>query len=247
MAAMLPLVLDAWIPGGLLTANATNVWGIVVTVVGIVMMGYAAMALWLVWHWMLEARDENYSNPDDFPLDFARRVRLMPIVLTLMLWPAYLLDSPEVMAVMNVLLAAFNVVLLLNVLPSWRRLSVVAEVIELSEDQSEETDELVEERSRKIAEEIEAFVRDGKGYLDAHLKIGQVAEHCSYSRTYVSKVFQDRFDGFYNYVNRLRLEHYDRYMAEHPNATMDTAAQDSGFTSYNAYYKVKERLESQKK
>ena len=44
MAAMLPLVLDAWIPDGLLTANASNVWGIVVTVVGIVMMGYAAMA-----------------------------------------------------------------------------------------------------------------------------------------------------------------------------------------------------------
>jgi hypothetical protein len=44
-------------------------------------------------------------------------------------------------------------------------------------------------------------------------------------------------------VNTLRLEYYDRYLAQHPGATKDTAAQESGFISYIAYYKVKERLE----
>lgn len=248
IGAMLPLVLDAWIPGGLLTSDGTKLWHIIVTAVGIGMMGYAGLALKLVIQWMKETREENFSNPDDFPLDFARRVRLMPLVLTLMVWPPYLMDSPVMMAVMNVLLAAFNVVLLLNVLPIWRRLTIVAGTQDMSEssflvEQGEDADPLNEERTHKIVNEIEAFVNEGNGYLDPHLKLNNVVAHCTYSRSYVSKVFQEHFDGFYNYVNRLRMEHYDRYMAEHPSATKDTAAQESGFTNYNSYYKAKKRLE----
>ena len=36
---------------------------------------------------------------------------------------------------------------------------------------------------------------------------------------------------------------YDSYVAQHPNTTKDAAAQESGFTSYSAYYKAKERYE----
>ena len=190
--------------------------------------------------WMQEARDENFSNPDDFPFDFARRVWLLPIVMTLLVWPPFLLDSRGVMAVMNILLAVFNVVLLIFVLPVWRRETLVLEYPESPDTMS--SDALARERERRIVEEIEFYVKDKKAYLDAHLKLENVVEHCSYSRSYVSNVFQKHFDGFSRYVNRLRLEHYDNYMASHPNATKDTAAQESGFTSYNAYYKAKERL-----
>jgi AraC-like DNA-binding protein len=99
------------------------------------------------------------------------------------------------------------------------------------------------ERAKKISEEIERFVKKGKGFLDPHLKIDNVVDHCSYSRTYVSHVFKTRYGGFSRYVNTLRLEYYDRYLAQHPSVTKDTAAQESGFISYIAYYKVKERLE----
>lgn len=75
------------------------------------------------------------------------------------------------------------------------------------------------------------------------MRIDNVVEHCSYSRTYVSHVFKTHFGGFSRYVNTLRLKHYDQYMAQHPNATKEAAAQESGFISYVAYYKVKDRLE----
>ena len=194
---------------------------------------------------MRETRDENYSNPDDFSMEFARRVWLLPMVMTLLVWPPFLFDSPALMAIMNLLLAVFNVVLLIFVLPAWRRQAIIIETEEPMEEMEEEVtvEATFEEREQKIIKEIERFVKDEKGYLDAHLKLENVVEQCSYSRSYVSKVFQKHLGGFSHYVNSLRLSHYVRYMDEHPQATKETAAQESGFTSYNAYYKAKERIE----
>lgn len=248
LAAMLPLVLNAWVPNGIMGADMTRIWCFVVAAVGVLMMGYCGVAMWQTLRWMRETRDENYSNPDDFSMQFARRVWLLPVVMTLMVWPPFLFDSPVLMAAMNLLLAVFNVVLLVFVLPAWRRQAIVVETEETVEEMAEETttEATIEEREQKIIKEIEHFVRDEQGYLDAHLKLENVVAHCSYSRSYVSKVFQKHLGGFSHYVNSLRLSHYDRYMDEHPQATKETAAQESGFTSYNAYYKAKERVEEER-
>ena len=72
----------------------------------------------------LEARDANYSNPDDFPVDYANRVWIFPIILTPLLWPAYVFDSPLLMAVQNLLLAESNIYLLITVMPVWRRMDI---------------------------------------------------------------------------------------------------------------------------
>ena len=245
LVAMLPLIIDAWLPNGIMGPDITRVWIVVVGVVGVLMMGFCGVAMLQTLRWMRETRDENYSNPDDFSMEFARRVWLLPMVMTLMVWPPFLFDSPALTAVMNLLLAVFNVVLLIFVLPAWRRQAIVIETEEPMEEMEEEVtvEATFEEREQKIIKEIERFVKDEKGYLDAHLKLENVVEQCSYSRSYVSKVFQKHLGGFSHYVNSLRLSHYVRYMDEHPQATKETAAQESGFTSYNAYYKAKERIE----
>lgn len=243
--AMLPLVVDAWIPDGMMSQSALRSWKWVVLAASIAMVGYSGLAMWQVRKWTKEACDENYSNPEDFPERYARRVGMMPLWLTPIIWPAFIFDSPDVMAWLCIPLTAFNVILLLTALPPWRRLDIMAEEDACgSQDDEEEEwrDEQAEERSRKIAREIEAYVKDGKGFLNPHLKIEHVVEHCSYSRTYVSHVFKTRFGGFSLYVNRLRLKYYEQYLEQNPNVTKDTAAQESGFSSYTAYYKAKERL-----
>ena len=239
--AMMPLVIHAWMPDGLLTERGLKMWSYVIVVVSILMMCYCGLSMWQVWKWMKESFDENYSNPDDFPTEYARRVWLAPLLFTPLLWPAYLFDSPMIMAIMNVLLAISNILFLLIVLPPWRRVTILPESAE-AEIQDETNDELAEERTNRIAAEIEFFVKTERGYLDPHLKLEHVVDHCSYSRSYVSKVLQDRFNGFSDYVNGLRLEHYDAYMKQNPLSTIDTAAQASGFTSSRAYYRAKERL-----
>ena len=195
--ALAPLVANAWWPSGLLSPEFIKAWNYVVIAVSIIMIGYTGVAMWQVMQWLKMAREVNYSNPEDFPTEYAHRMWLTPIILTPFLWPAFITDSQTVMAILCIPLAIFNIVLLLN---------------------------------------TEA------AYLDSHLKLEQVVERCNFSRRYVSQVLTDRFGGFSDYVNGLRLNYFERYKAQHPNSTDESAAEASGFTSYKAYLKAKERL-----
>lgn len=245
-AAMLPLIIHAWLPSGLLSPEMASLWSNVVVVVSILMMCYSGVAMWQVWLYMKEALNVNYSNPDDFPTEYAHRVWMSPIVLTPLLWPAFITDSPKVMAPLSILLAVFNIVLLLNVMPVWRRVAILSNIDEDEAEAAIDTDdELAEERTNRIAAEIEQFVITEAAYLDSHLKLEQVVERCSFSRSYVSKVFTERFGGFSDFVNGLRLDYYKRYMEQHPHSTAEAAAEASGFTSYKAYVKAKERMPRQ--
>lgn len=245
-SAMMPLIVDAWSPSDLLSPGFVSAWNFVIIAVSVLMMVYAGVAMWQVWIWMKVARDVNYSNPEDFPTEYAHRVWLAPIVLTPLLWPAFITNSPTVMAILCVPLSVFNIILLLTVMPVWRRAAILSssseEDIEIEDDAPAE---LAKERTNRIAAEIEQFVNTEAAYLDPHLKLEQVVERCNFSRSYVSRVFTERFGSFSNYVNGLRVDYFERYMAQHPNSSTETAAEASGFTSYTAYTKAKERLPRQ--
>lgn len=247
IATMLVPILNAWLPFKFISAEGIDFWHYVVSVESVLMMAFSGIVMWQVWHWLHEARDANYSNPEDFPIDYARRVWVIPILLTPFLWPAFLFNSPALMAVQHVFLAAFNIVFLITVLPVWRRMTILASTAEDDRDPNDdspvtsyEATEL-EKRTTFIAEEIEHYLVGQKAYLDPHLKIDDVVAHTSYSRSYVSQTFQRRFKSFADYVNKLRLAHYEQYTASHPEETKESAAQSSGFSSYNAYYRAKRK------
>ena len=238
-ATMLMPVLNAWLPFEFMSAEGSRFWHYAITVESFVMMLFCCLAMWQVWCWIRESRDANYSNPDDFPVKYASIVLFYPFILTPLLWPAYVLDSRQVMAVLHLLLAVFNMVLLITVMPAWRRTFMLPSTVEDDCGDSDSPEDVAaEERIGRIALEIQAYVEGQHAYLDPHLKIDDVVEHCQYGRTYVSQTFQHRFGSFANYVNGLRLEHYEQYIAEHPNETKESAAIASGFSSYNAYYRV---------
>ena len=241
--AIFPLVLHAWLPSGLLTPNGVKVFSVILLVTSCLAMIYAGVAMWQVRQWMKVSRDVNYSNPEDFPTEYAHRMWIAPIILTPFLWPGYITDSQTVMAWMCVPLAIFNIALLLNVMPVWRRAAILNGIEDIEmENEMDAPAELAEERTNRIAAEIEQFLNTEAAYLDPHLKLEQVVERCSFSRKYVIKVFIDRFGGFADYVNGLRIAYFERYKAQHPNSTEEAAAEASGFTSLKAYAKAKERL-----
>lgn len=244
--AMAPLVINALIPGGFLNEKGLELQMWLVKIVSLLMFPYCFFSMWKVWQCILESRDDNYSNLDDFPLAYAKRVWLSPILLTLFIWPAFLTDSPRVMAWMNLPLTIFNVVLLINVMPAWRRGIIMSHSEEIEEYEEESHERLfMEERMNQIAEKIEEYIKEKQGYLDPHLKMDTIVEYCGTNRTYASRTLKERFGGFFNYVNQLRLEHYERYLQEHKNTTKEVAAQESGFSSYQAYYKAAQRLKEQ--
>lgn len=244
IAAMLPPVLGAWLPGGILNDAGLAVWRHVVMAESIVMAGYVMLAMKQVKRWLNEACDQNYSNPDDFPADYARRIWLTPLFLTPLIWPAYILDSPTAMAVQNVLLAVSNIVLLLIIMPVWRRKSILVTPETSRSHEADVTRADTDAVIDQTAAEIEAYVRDQQAYLDPHLKIDDVVAHCQHDLDDVSLTFLRRHGSFAAYVNALRLAHYDRYVADHPDETKEAAALAAGFTNYMAYYRA---LQKQKR
>ena len=243
IATMLLPVLNAWLPFKVMSAEGTLFWHYVIIVNSFMMIAYCSMAMWQVWFWIRESRDAHYSNPDDFPVRYASIVLYYPIILTPLVWPAYILDSRLVMAVLHVFLAVFNVVLLVTVMPAWRRKTMLPATAEDDDDSDGDAhqDSGVEDMIEQTALEIRAYVEEKHAYLDPHLKIDEVVEHCQHGRTYVSLTFQRRYGSFANYVNGLRLAHYEQYTAEHPNETKESAALASGFSSYNAYYRANQK------
>ncbi|MBE6262267.1 MAG: AraC family transcriptional regulator [Prevotella sp.] len=244
VATMLVPALDAWLPSGILNAQGLRIWNYVVLIESIIMMGYSALAMWQVKHWMDEARDQNYSNPDDFPADYARRVWLAPVLFTPLLWPAYIWDSPLLMAIENVLLAASNILLLLNVMPVWRRKAILSSSeTDIAESSDEQIDDNKGEQIEQTIIEIESYVKNQQAYLNPHLKIDDVVAHTRLGRTNVSITISRKFVSFANYVNSLRLAHFEQYLTQHPGETKESAALASGFSSYTAYYRAKQKYE----
>lgn len=242
ISTMLLPVLNAWMPFKVMSAQGVQFWHYIIIIESLMMLAFCCMAMWQVWYWIRESRDANYSNPDDFPVRYARIVAFYPIVLTPLLWPAFIFDSRQIMAIMHLLLAVFNVVLLITVMQAWRRKSILPSAEdEDNEDYDAHQDDSIEEQIDQTALEIRAFVEEKKAYLDPHLKIDEVVEHCQHGRTYVSMTLQRRYGSFASYVNGLRLAHYEQYVADHPNETKESAALASGFSSYNAYYRANQK------
>ncbi len=246
IVTMIVPVLNAWLPTPILNGEGVRLWHYAVVVESIVMVGYSLFAMWQVRRWIDEARDANYSNPDDFPVDYANRVWIFPIILTPLIWPAYIFDSPRLMAIQNVLLAVSNIWLLLTVMPVWRRKALLANADMEKYSPQPQSDTILDEMLDQTAVEIDAYVREQEAYLDSHLTLDDVAAHTQHGRTYASLTFQRRFGSFASYVNGLRLAHYERYCADHPDETKESAALASGFSSYNAYYRTRHKAKKKK-
>jgi len=246
VVTMLVPIVNAWVPFKFISTEGMDFWQKLVTIESIVMMVYAGMAMLQVGHWIHEARDANYSNPDDFPTEYAHRVWLAPLLFTPLLWPAYIFDSPRMMAVQNILLAVSNIVLLLNVMPVWRRNTILS-YDDASEEKPCQCEGTMEEQIEQTALEIRAYVEEKQAYLEPHLKMDDIVNHTHCGRTYVSLTFSHRYGSFANYINSLRLAHYKQYTASHPNETKESAALASGFSSYNAFYRAKQKLDHKDK
>jgi len=244
IATMLIPVLNAWLPFEFMNERGRQFWHYVITTESLLMLVFCCLAMWQVWSWIRESRDANYSNPDDFPMKYASIVLIYPFILTPLLWPAYILDSRQVMAVLHILLAIFNIVLLITVMPAWRRKNMLPSTADDDNDADDaHQDDGTEEQIEQTVLEIKAYVEGQRAYLEPHLKIDDVVEHCKHGRTYVSQAFKRRLGSFSGYINGLRMAHYEQRITNYPGETKEAAALASGFSSYMSYYRTKQKLE----
>ena len=95
---------------------------------------------------------------------------------------------------------------------------------------------------RKIIEGIEQALTRQQLFLNPHLTLGDVAEVCGYGQTYVSKVFKEKYGGFYDHINMLRFRYADDYMHQHPDITKEEAIIKAGFADRTAYYRFRKHF-----
>ena len=244
---------------------------VVSIVLGLCASAFTYLSLRRLMMWLKQQKESDYfSNPDDFPSSYARKMLYIPVFFFIIIWAVFFSDSRLAMAALHLFYVVFNLCFLITILHSKREKSPFEWEEEKREDEqgkssdfdntSEEATVMADcpsssgnkekkgnvgiddEKIALIVKEIRAFVEERSQYLNPHLTIADVAENCGYGRTYVSRVLTNEMGGFFHYVNTLRLQYANKYREEHPYATQDEVATASGFSSRQAFYAVRKRM-----
>ena len=215
---------------------------------GAILTGVCLTAMWVVWAWAGRFDEDDFSNPADFPVTFARRWLSMVLVNVVLCWAGALAESRALMAVIMLLFSVSSVLLIISALHPHRNRPVEPEEA-VSASEQEETSAvynrtLPTKKRAEILAAIRAVVEGQEAFLDPHLTLQDVADRSGYNRSYISGLVKAEWGGFFTYVNRLRLAHVESYLREHPAASIQEAVEESGFNSRQTYYTVKSRMKS---
>ena len=189
--------------------------------------------------------EESFSNPDDFPEQYAKSLIYIPFLHLIMSWSTTINGNITALSFGLFMLSVLSVIILLGALSPHRAVEIERLETELSADKEEsplEMESLPQERKEEILRLIRHRVEEEQAYLDSHLTLGKLSQDCGCNRTYVSSVLNENLGGFFNYVNRCRLQHAEVYKQENPKADVDELAMACGFNSRQSYYNARKRL-----
>ena len=227
------------------------------TSIGAFLFGYLVYSTFWLYRKTNEYNRDNYSNEEEFPVRFANYVLWQPLVYSLTGWIVLFVDNRLLKACCDFLLSSWNIIILIaslhpnrsNAAAMQKLDEVIAQYIkqkslipQSDDTEPENTESISAERVNLIKADILEIVERRQGFLNPHLTLASVAAQTDYGRTYVSKVFKQEFGGFYNYINRLRLAYAARYADEHPEASQDEIARQSGFSSRISQWRAAGRL-----
>ena len=89
-----------------------------------------------------------------------------------------------------------------------------------------------------LRERIEKLMIEERLYLDPHLKLTDLVRRVYSNRNYVYQTINVEMGmSFTEYVNRLRVDHAERLLAEHPELSMSEVAAQSGFASKVSFHR----------
>ncbi len=217
------------------------------------------LAVTMVARAMRRFQEENYSNPDDFPRNFAKGIIWVPIMHLIASWTGTFIGTRTSLSITMLILSVLGLIFIIGALGPHRTMDVerlesgelqIEAVPDLPEPQISEPkpepvveETLSQDRKDDIAAIIRRHVEQEQAYLDSHLTLASLSRACGVNRTYLSQVINERMGGFYVYINRCRLAHVARLKVQHPGASIEEIVTASGFGSRQSYYNVRRQLE----
>lgn len=88
-----------------------------------------------------------------------------------------------------------------------------------------------------LFERIRHIIIDEQLYLNPQLKLSDIATLIGTNRSYVSAFFSAEQTTFYDYINRIRINHAKRLLADR-SLRIDDIATDSGYSSRRSFHRV---------
>ena len=245
LVAVIATVL-ALLPGGQLEAASFRWFFVLAGCLSIAFLGCFVVAIYMVARALRRQSEENYSNPDDFPHQFAARILWIPLVHLAVSWTSACVGTQKALSLGLLALSAMSLVFLIGILTPHRSLTVDKLEATLAPEASAQLQEetpLPEEKQTEIERAIRQLVEREQLYLDSHLQLEEVARRVGVNSRYVSIVMKSRLGGFFTYINQCRLTHAAQLQAVHPEMPIGEVIADSGFGSRTTYYKIRRQLE----
>lgn len=112
----------------------------------------------------------------------------------------------------------------------------------------QEKDEQVRQRSQnysQLHEKVEKYMRDKQPYLDANLRLSDIAEHTGTNVTTLSQMFNDYLHtSYFEYVNSYRISHFKRIALDpaHSQLTLIALSEMCGFKR-SSFFNVFKKME----
>ena len=195
----------------------------------------------------IRALDEDeYSNEDDFPAQFARSIKWLPLVLCLILIVNFLLNDPMVKMIRDAVFTVIDVWFIIYTLNPHRKIKELPMELQKKEEEKEENPvrrRLTEEQRKNMEAKMLDLVKGENLYLKDHFTMSDLVKRMNTNKAYLSEVIAlSEYGSFYQLINTLRIEHACWMLGEDPTLKMEQVALASGFSSGSAFSQVFKRI-----
>lgn len=213
-----------------------------------------------------EFHNQNFSNEDDFPYKFAKKVLYVPLIWIVLAWVIFVTGSRGFKIFYDILLTVWMVSFLCMILHpqrSWRNSEVDRLMTEIEREESSVMEEIEETAVREqpadgsleeeqsgivftpdeisLKNEILSIVK--RRYKEPNLKRTDIIDDIQYGRRRQAGAVVSKM-GFYRMVNAFRLEHARLYKLSRPSATQDEIAEASGFKDRWALNNARKKVDN---
>lgn len=191
--------------------------------------------------------DENeYSSESDFPVKFAKSIKWMPLLASLMLLVTFLLNSYIAKMVRDIIFIGINTWFAIYTMNPHRKSKNLPEVLNKISDEDVEVQSkhrLSEKYCRDTEEKLIEVIKEKKLFLEEHLTMNDLIDIMHTNRNYLSEVIsRSRYQSFYKLVNTLRIEHACNMLKNDPSMKLEQVAMTSGFSSGSSFSQIFRRI-----
>ena len=198
---------------------------------------------------VVEIDENEYSNESDFPVKFAKSVKWLPLLASLLLLVTFLINLYTAKMVRDIIFTCINAWFAIYTLNPHRKTKKLPKELKKI-DEVEETVtttkyRLTEKYCVETEKKLVDIIRDKNLYLEEHLTMNDLTEIMHTNKNYLSEVIaRSRYQSFYRLINTLRIEHACGILEKDPSTKLETVAMESGFTSGSSFSQVFRRLKN---